>query len=79
METSLLPSCEATVQGRNIKEPLYEEVKVTGAVEDNLTFYITRPVPDDNGRKSADTTTATVASTHSKKNHYTMPSTEYKM
>ena len=68
MESSLLPSCEATIQGRNIKEPLYEEVKVTGAMEENLTFYITRPVPDDDGHKSTDTATATVASTHGKKN-----------
>ena len=66
MESALLPSCEATIQGRNIKEPLYEEVKVTGAVEDTLTFYITRPVPDDRSTDVGTSTTAAVVSTHSK-------------
>ena len=68
MENSLLPCCEATIQGKNIEEPLHKEVEVTGDVEDNLSFYITRPIPD-NGQTSISTTataTCTVASIHGK-------------
>ena len=36
--------CEATIQGIDVTEPLSVLVEVTGAKED-LTFYITRPVP----------------------------------
>ena len=56
------PNCEATIQGINVTKPLFEKVEVTGARE-NLTFYITRPVPPPTVHQPQPSTTSTSAAT----------------